>query len=329
MDALLNLAELGSLREKARARTSAVRAPGEAAAATAFDPRQVGQPSEAQLHGLETLHQSCAQKISAVLGAALRVSVEVEPVPVEQISGAELAEKLPVATYLATWGSALGASALLQLDLSLVFPLLDRLLGGTGQEAPEARDLTEIEQEIFAPLCGSLARALRAAWEPAVKLEGSGPQPVPRSEAAALLPPAEQLLAVPFQLRLPEETQGRLLLAFPAAIAAALLRQFIPPDVPPAPRIPRDSSRLREQLLAGRFEAELRLPRSTVSIRQLCGLQPGDVVTLPVRADELLPVLVAGREMFLASPVRCGTKRGAQVQQVLSIVPKKEGEERT
>ena len=328
MDALLNLAELGSLREKARGKTSAVRAPGEAAEATAFDPRQAGQPSEAQLHGLETLHQGCAQKIAAALGAALRVSVEAEPLPVEQISGAEWEEKLPAATYLAAWGNALGASAVLQLDLSLVFPLLDRLLGGTGQETPEARDLTEIEQEIFAPLCRAMARALRAAWEPAVKLEGPEPQPVPRSEAAALFPSAEQLLAVPFQVRL-AETQGRLLLAFPAAIAAALLRQFIPPDVPPAPRIPRDSSRLREQLLAGRFEAELRLPRSTVSIRQLCGLQPGDVVTLPVRADELLPVLVAGREMFLASPVRCGTKRGAQVQQVLSIVPKKEGEERT
>jgi flagellar motor switch protein FliM len=328
MEALLNLAELDSLREKARGKTSAVLAPGESAAATAFDPRQAGQPSAAQLHGLETLHHGCALKIAAALGAALRVSLEVEPAPAEQISAAEWGEKLPAATYLARWGSALGASALLQLDLSLVFPLLDRLLGGTGQEAPEARDLTEIEQEIWAPLGRELGRALRAAWEPAVKLEGPAPQPVPRSEAAALFPPAEQLLVVPFQLRLPE-AQGRLLLAFPAALAAVLLRPFLPPDAPPAPRIPRDSSRLREQLLAGRFEAELRLPRSTVSIRQLCGLQPGDVVALPVRADELLTVLVAGREMFRASPVRCGTKRGAQVQQVLSIVAKKEGEERT
>ncbi len=76
---LLNLAELGSLRGKARGKTSAVRSPGEAAAATAFDPRQMGQPSAAQLHGLEILHQSCAQKIAAALGRALRVSVEVEP----------------------------------------------------------------------------------------------------------------------------------------------------------------------------------------------------------------------------------------------------------
>ena len=53
MEALLNLAELDSLREKARGKTSAVLAPGESAAATAFDPRQAGQPSAAQLHGLD------------------------------------------------------------------------------------------------------------------------------------------------------------------------------------------------------------------------------------------------------------------------------------
>jgi hypothetical protein len=50
------------------------------------------------------------------------------------------------------------------------------------------------------------------------------------------------------------------------------------------------------------------------------------VVVLQVRANELLPVHVAGREMFRASPVRCGSQRGAQVQKALSIVPKREGE---
>jgi hypothetical protein len=39
-------------------------------------------------------------------------------------------------------------------------------------------------------------------------------------------------------------------------------------------------------------------------------------------------VHVAGQNMFLASPARCGSRRGAQVQKVLSIVPEKKGEER-
>jgi hypothetical protein len=47
-----------------------------------------------------------------------------------------------------------------------------------------------------------------------------------------------------------------------------------------------------------------------------------------VPTQQALAVHVAGREMFEAAPVRCGSQRGAQVQKTLSIVPKKEGEEK-
>ena len=64
--------------------------------------------------------------------------------------------------------------------------------------------------------------------------------------------------------------------------------------------------------------------RSTVSVRQLYELQPGNVVLLKVRSNELLPVSIAGQTMFLATPARCGSKRGAQIQKILSIVPANE-----
>jgi len=327
MEALLNFAELGALRNKARLKTSAVRPPGEAPA-VAFDPRQVGQPSPTQLLGLETLHKGCAQGLGSKLSTLLRTSVEVEFASVEQISGADFLQKLPEAAYLASLGDALGSTALLQLDLALIFPILDRLLGGTGEQNAPARDLTEIEQEIFAPVSHAMVEALRQGWEPVLKIDGPGAQRVARSEAAALLSPTDKVLAVSLQLRL-QETAGRLLLAFPSVISAALLRKLAPQEAPSKPSLPRDSSRLREQLLEGRFEAELLLPRSTVSIRQLCGLQPGDVVALNASAHEPLAVLIAGREMFLAAPVRCASRRGAQVQRVLSIAPPKEAEEST
>jgi len=326
MEPTLNPGEIDALRGKARRKTSAVRPAAEAPPAAAFDPRQLGQPSAAQFEGLEGVHKACAQNIASRLSTLLRVAVEAEAAPARQVSGAEFLEKLPEAAYLASLGGTPGTTAFLQIDLSLVFPILDRVLGGTGEDSTEARDLTEIEREIFEPVMRGLALALREGWEPLLILDGPA-QHVARSEAAALLPPADNMLVVAFQLRL-QETQGQLLLAFPAAVSSALLRKFAPPPPLTQLRPSKDSSRLREQLLACRFEGELLLPPSTVSIRQLCGLKPGDVLVLKVRSNEPLPVHIAGREMFLASPVRCASRRGAQVQKVLSIVPRKEGEEK-
>jgi flagellar motor switch protein FliM len=328
MEPVLDPAQIGALRVKARRKTSAVHPPEEIPATTPFDPRQIEQPSLAQLRGLELLHRNCAQKISDALGTLLRVAVEVEFAAVEQTPGAAFGEKLPESAYLACLGLAPGATALLQMDLSLVFPILDRILGGSGQEATEARDLTEIEQELFEPVGRAIGQALREGWEPFVKMDWPWGGSLSKDQAAASLPPRDQLLLATFRLRL-QETQGQLVLAFPSAVSAALLRRFAPREPAAKPSLPRDRSRLQEQLLGCRVDVQLLLRRSTVSIRQLCGLRPGDVLVLKVRADEPLPVHVAGREMFLASPVRCASQRGAQVRKVLSIVPqKKEVEER-
>jgi flagellar motor switch protein FliM len=324
MEATFDPAQLGPLRQKARRKTSAVLSPENALAVTPFDPRQVGQPSAAQQQALEQLHQQCAQNIAQALSARLRASVEATCASVERVSGAAFLEKLPEPGCLALLGRA-GGTALLQMDLSLVFPILDRILGGTGQDAAETRELTEIEQQLFEPVGHSIGQALQQAWQPVLKLDTAWGGGLLQSDAAALLPPADNLLVATFQVRV-QELQGNLVLAFPSTVASALLRRLAPQESALPASAPRDRSRLQEQLLGSRLEAELLLPRSTVSIRQLCGLQPGDVVVLKVRANELLPVHVAGREMFLASPVRCGSQRGAQVQQALSIVPKKEGE---
>jgi flagellar motor switch protein FliM len=327
MEVFLNAAELDALRAKARRKTSAVRAPGEKPAA-AFDPRQAGQPSPGQLQGLELLQARCAQNIAAQLSALLRVPVEAQALAVERLCGADIVEKIPAPACLVSIGGAPGAPSLMQVDLPLVFPILDCLLGGAGEESAETRELTEIEQEILEPVVRCLDQALREGCAPALKLEAQAARTISHDELPAFLPSAESLLIWTFQLGV-KETKGGMMLAFPSALSAVLLRQFVPQQPAPPPKLARESGRLRERLLEGRFEAELLLPRSGVSLGQICGLRPGDVVTLSVRASEPLVVSIAGREMFLAAPVRCAARRGAQVLRILSLVPPQEGKEKT
>jgi flagellar motor switch protein FliM len=168
---------------------------------------------------------------------------------------------------------------------------------------------------------------LQESWRTLLKVDIGFKQRLQTSEATALLSSTAQRLLVNFEVRW-QEKKGRLLLALPAVVSTALLRSLVPQEAAPQPAPPEDRGRLQGQLLDCKFEAELLLPRSTVSVRQLYRLAPGDVLVLQVRSSELLPVHVAGRHMFLASPARCGSQRGAQVQRVLSIVPEKEGEER-
>src|ERR1700760_2822818 len=79
---------------------SAVYAPTESPVVSPFDPRQSGKLTRSQVSALEVLHQKCALQMSDILGVELRSSVEVSPTSVEQVSGAELLDRIAEPSYL-------------------------------------------------------------------------------------------------------------------------------------------------------------------------------------------------------------------------------------
>src|SRR5262249_19617505 len=92
-------------------------------------------------------------------------------------------------------------------------------------------------------------------------------------------------------------------------------------------RIPsRDTrQRIRNRLLESSFVAQLSLPSSPLTIRQLLEVEPGYVLVLPKRANETIHLNIAGKPMFHAYPVRQGTQKGARVERRSSIAPKGTG----
>jgi flagellar motor switch protein FliM len=73
-------------------------------------------------------------------------------------------------------------------------------------------------------------------------------------------------------------------------------------------------------LLDSRFVANLNLPLSSLPVRQLIDLEVGQVLALPKSAREPIHLNVAGKPMFLAYPVRQGSRRSARIDKRLSVL---------
>ena len=159
----------GALREKARDKTRAVRSASNAPSVSPFDPRQSGQLSPEQLRGLETIHKNCGLRLSEALKTLLNTTLDLNLVSIEQMSCAGFIERTAEPSYLVAFRSVAGAYAVMQIELSLLFPFLDLILGGTGAEAVEPHDLTEIEEELLRPASHAIARALQEGWQPLLK----------------------------------------------------------------------------------------------------------------------------------------------------------------
>jgi flagellar motor switch protein FliM len=330
MEEILNQQQIGALLQKARTSTSAVKAPVGAneqeQKAISFDVRQSMQLSPSQTRGITAVQETFARGLGDAMSAYLRSGFEAKLASVEQISYSEFLKRLPDLTYLASLRiPSLGACALLQADVPLILQIVDMLLGGTGKEQAEARDLTEIEEDVFESVTQLLCRELRAAWSSVPEVNFEFDERHKEARSVRLMPTSEKVLSVTFNITL-AEVESKLTLGFPSALSAALLREtsvqttFAEPS-----NSQKDRARIQELLLNSRFEAELMLPPSPVSVREVFKLQPGNVVVLEVRANEPIHFNVAGKQMFLAVPVGCGSQRGAQIEKVLSIVPDKDG----
>ncbi|HXX20305.1 MAG TPA: flagellar motor switch protein FliM [Candidatus Acidoferrum sp.] len=317
--------QINALLEEARRSASAVQLTDKAENASVFDLRQSKPMSENATRAVSTLHESFARNVNDSLGSYLRAGVEAKLASVEQKSFAEYSKDFPEPTYFSSIRLlSLATSAFIQIDLPLALQMLDLMLGGEGKQPVETRDLTEIEQEIFESAVRILCDELRAAWKPVLETEVRFDRRVKPAQAPSLIPASERLLLITFDVAL-AEGQGKLRLAFPASVATALIRDAAPESpFSETPNLQRHQARLREVLADSVFDAELMLPPSPVSVREVFSLQPGSIVVLNVRASEPIHLNVAGKRMFLAVPVGCGSQRGAQIERALSIAPAKE-----
>jgi flagellar motor switch protein FliM len=325
MNQVLSPEMIGDLLQKARDSASAVKAGEEAQQAAAADLRQSRQLSPSQTKSVSALQEVYARRIDNALSAYLRTGVETKLASVEQISYSEFLSRLAAPTYLASFRIPnLETCGLMQIDLPLVFQILDLMLGGFGKSEMDVRDLTEIEVEIFQSVGHMLCNEMKFAWQPVLEVDCEFERRHRETQSLNLLPASEKVLSLSFDVTV-AESQAKMTLAFPSAVSTVVFRELsVQMAVAEPVNSQKNQARIRELLLDSRFDSELVLPPGTISVRDIFTLQPGSTVVLQARASEPIHLNVAGKNMFLATPVRCGARRAAQVHKILSIAPEKE-----
>lgn len=284
------------------------------------DLRKLGALTSDQVRVVSTLHDSFARRLGNSLGAYLRVGFEMNLVSVEQILYSEFLSRMPEMTYLASLEILpIDARATIQADLSLVFPIVDLVLGGSGADPIDIRELTEIEEQIFETVVRLTARDLQTTWAPVLSINIDFDQRQQHAQIQGLMLPTEKVLSLTFEIRLPD-ARGTLNLAFPAVVSNALLRK-LSMQWSYAERSPSQENiaALRRRLLESSFSVNLSLPPSPLSVRELVGLEPGRVLVLPKRAHDPIVLNVAGKPMFQAYPVKQGSNRGARIDKRLPL----------
>jgi flagellar motor switch protein FliM len=290
--------------------------------ATPYDFRRPDRIAKDQLRAIHLLHESFARSLSSSLSAYLRNYALVNLVSVEQLSFMEFSQCLPVPTCLVSLAMRpFDGSAVLEINPTLVFPILEMLLGGNGKSAlrPD-REVTEIEQSILENIFRIVLHDLRDAWSTVTDINFTIESFKTESQLLQVLAPNEAVVAVSLEVRIGENS-GMMNIGMPSIIVKMLRQKF---DQQWSMR--KSESTVEEQLRLLRLirpanvQLDARLRGPTLLVEDLMNLNEGDVLTFDYAVERHIDLLVNGRLKFRGTPAAIGRKKAFQIDAPVTML---------
>jgi flagellar motor switch protein FliM len=255
--------------------------------------------------------------------AYLRIVFDCSLVSAEHLSFLEFIERIPEKAYIASIDLApVGATAVLQLDLTIAFPIIDVMLGGEGKGGEITRAITEIEEEVLEGIVRIMCRELQTAWQ-TIALEFNFGARQQLLQTQRLMPPEEKSLCLSFEIKM-SETRGTLNLAIPAVVSNALLRKISADFSYQRRRGPIEGRlQIQKKLLNCFFPVELCMRGLQVPLEDITALAAGDLLSFSRNASAPAEMLIDGVPLCSATPVRVNNHRAASVLSLETPLPPK------
>jgi flagellar motor switch protein FliM len=281
-------------------------------------PERVGKE---QMRSLQTMHEGFGRNFGAALSALLRTIVELKLTSVDQLTYSEFVFSLENPTCFNLINAApLEGQLILDINLSLLFPIIDRLLGGGSDPTPPARrPLTEIELRLVSRITDLFCKEMKQAWENVMELDLAIDHVESNPQLVQIVPPNEVVVLISFELTI-GDARGMMNLCIPfnsiERISTRLSanswvsygKKTATPD-----NIKRISGQLKDALV----EVVVDLAETNISTSDLIGLRVGDIIATEKDVERPLTVSVEGRPKFHAQP---GIFKGHKAIQLVGTI---------
>jgi flagellar motor switch protein FliM len=276
-----------------------------------------------QLQTLRTLHDNFTRLLNNSLSVYLRTRVEATVVSIDQITYGDFVSSISDPSILSIFSmDPLPGSGMVQVDLNLVFSVIDRLLGGPGWFPQKLRDLTDIERTLMQRFMARMLNSYRESWNYlltlSLKIEAldSNPQFIPR------IIPLDQIVAfVTCELKV-GDMSGVMNFCLPYQVLQQVGSQLS--DFQWSPSISagrgmteQDIAMLARNVERAPVDVRVELGKTVVSLRDLIALQPGDLIMFDKPVTEPLAATVNDREKFKVFPGVNRDKLAVRVSQIV------------
>jgi flagellar motor switch protein FliM len=282
--------------------------------AALYDFRKPDRIPKSQLPAIRFLLENFVRTLVSSLTAYLRSYVTGNLISLEQVPYAEFFEVLPNPTCLVSLTlKPHGGHAVLELNPSLVFPILELVLGGKERFAKNmSRELTELERHLLDRVYRIILHDLTNTWRGVAEVEFEIDSSESGRQLLGALAPGEAVVAIGIEFRVGENT-GMINLAIPSLIVKSMVQKFDKQWSTQALETEEaDDSQTLPLLLGAGLELEAQI---TTSIRahELLMLAEGSLLVLDYPVDRPVACALNNRLKYDAVVGSAGTRRVVRI----------------
>lgn len=274
-----------------------------------YDFRRPDKFSKDQLRTLQMLHETFARLAGSQLSAFLRSPVQIDLISLEQVPYEEYLRSITQSVFSIISLPPLTGQAVLEIEFSLIFTMIDRLLGGPGR-AINRNVLTDIEKPLVRQGLDRMFSSLKVAWEGVVIVNPSLEGMETSAQFVQIAPPNDIVVTILFEVKIGNQ-RGAMSLCIPYLVLKPITTKlsaqtwFVNNS--------RKHSPMARKHLAGQVQqttvdCAIELGKIDVPFSQFLQLKPGDVLRLNQSTGKDLKMLVQGVPKFEGKPALSGKR---------------------
>jgi flagellar motor switch protein FliM len=201
----------------------------------------------------------------------------------------------------------------LDVELAILYAILDRMLGGRGDAPPPRRAPSDIELPLAARIVRVFLTSLREAWQNILPLQFETLQVGSHPRLIRVLPADETVAVVGFALTIGNR-QGMMRLCLPCRALRQIADKLSGGRTEPSAATESEEG-ASERDGAGKTGAEVTVTLATTSITrsELRSLRVGDIILTETPADAPAIVSIDGVARFHAKPGASAGRKAAAI----------------
>ncbi|MCG8572533.1 MAG: flagellar motor switch protein FliM [Spirochaetes bacterium] len=289
-----------------------------------YDFKRPDKFSKDQIRTISMIHETFARLTTTALATQLRAMAHVHVASVDQLTYEEFIRSIPNPTTLAVIDmEPLKGNAVLEIDPSITFAIIEKLFGGKGESSSTKiqRELTEIEAAVIESVIVRILGNLRESWSNVIDLRPRLGRIEVNPQFAQIVPPSDMVVLVTLETKI-GEVEGMTNFCIPyitiEPVISKLSGQYWYSSVRKGATT-ENLAIIKERLNSVIVDLIVEIGKIDIRIRDVLNLRVGDCIKLTqVKTTDNFAIKIGNKEKFECRPGKLGSKMAVQIMKIKS-----------